>query len=214
MKPVLIFDLDGTLVDSKKDLTASVNHIRQKFDLPILTEDEIARFIGDGALMVIRRALADYATEANVQAGLQMFLSYYRAHMLDSTGLYPGVRETLDRLSDCKLAVLTNKPVHFSCAMLNGLGIYDRFAAVYGGNSFDHKKPDPVGIYKILSDTKGQREKTWMIGDSAVDVLTGRNAGVRTIGVTYGYAASTFEQMQPDFLIDDFPELCAVIDRA
>ena len=207
MRPVLIFDLDGTLVDSKKDLTASVNYIRTRFDLPVLTEQEIARFIGNGALMLIRRALDTKATEDNVQAGLQMFLSYYRAHMLDSSALYPGVRETLVRLSDCKLAVLTNKPVHFSCAMLDGLGIYRHFVAVYGGNSFDHKKPDPVGIYQILSDTKGQREKTWMIGDSAVDVLTGRNAGVLTCGVTYGYATETFKDAQPDFLIERFSEL-------
>ena len=204
---MLIFDLDGTLVDSKKDLTASVNYIRHRFDLPSLTEEEIARFIGNDALMLIRRALADRATENNVQAGLQMFLSYYRAHMLDSTALYPGVRETLDRLSDCKLAVLTNKPVHFSCAMLDGLGIYGHFAAVYGGNSFDRKKPDPVGVYQILSDTKGQRERTWMIGDSAVDVLTGRNAGITTCGVTYGYATETFKDSPPDFLIDAFSEL-------
>lgn len=208
---MLIFDLDGTLVDSKKDLTASVNYIRQRFDLPVLTEEEIARFIGNGALMLIRRALAAKATEANVQAGLQLFLSYYRAHMLDYTVLYPGVRETLDRLRDCKLAVLTNKPVHFSCAMLDGLGIYDHFEVVYGGNSFDRKKPDPVGIYQILSDTKGQREKTWMIGDSAVDVLTGRNAGTTTCGVTYGYAAETFKDSPPDFLIDTFSELEALI---
>jgi len=211
MKPVLIFDLDGTLVDSKKDLTTSVNYIRQRFGLSNLTEEEIARFIGDGALMLIRRALADKASEANVQNGLQLFLSYYRAHMLDETTLYPGVRETLDRLRDCKLAVLTNKPVHFSCAMLDGLGIYRHFAAVYGGNSFDHKKPDPVGIYQILSDTKGSREKTWMIGDSAVDVLTGRNAGVTTCGVTYGYATESFKDQQPDFLIDRFSELEALI---
>jgi phosphoglycolate phosphatase len=207
VRPVLIFDLDGTLVDSKKDLTASVNHVRSQFDLPVLTEEAIARFIGNGALMLIRRALETKATEDSVQAGLQMFLSYYRGHMLDSTVLYPGVRETLDRLRDCKLAVLTNKPVHFSCAMLDGLGIYRHFTVVYGGNSFDHKKPDPVGIYQILSDTKGQRERTWMIGDSAVDVLTGRNAGVTTCGVTYGYATETFKDAQPDFLIDRFSEL-------
>src|SRR5262245_48022658 len=207
MKPVIIFDLDGTLVDSKKDLTASVNYIRYRFDLPSLTEDEIARFIGDGALMLIRRALAEKGTDTNVQNGLQMFLSYYRAHMLDQTELYPGVRETLDKLKDCKLAVLTNKAVHFSCAMLDGLGIYRHFAAVYGGNSFDRKKPDPVGIYQILSDTKGSREKTWMIGDSAVDVQTGRNARVTTCGVTYGYATETFKEAQPDFLIDRFSEL-------
>ena len=211
MRPVLIFDLDGTLVDSKKDLTASVNYIRNQFDLPVLTEEEIARFIGNGALMLIRRALASKATEANVQSGLQMFLSYYRAHMLDSTVLYPGVQATLERLVDCKLAVLTNKPVHFSCAMLDGLGIYKRFTAVYGGNSFDHKKPDPVGVYQILSDTKGQREYTWMIGDSAVDVLTGKNAGIRTCGVTYGYATETFNDAPPDFLIDNFSDLEALV---
>jgi phosphoglycolate phosphatase len=212
VRPVLIFDLDGTLVDSKKDLTASVNYIRTRFDLPVLTEEEIARFIGNGALMLIRRALETKATEEAVQEGLQMFLAYYRSHMLDSTVLYPGVRETLDRLSDCKLAVLTNKPVHFSCAMLDGLGIYKRFTVVYGGNSFDHKKPDPVGIFQILSDTKGQREKTWMIGDSAVDVLTGRNAGVMTCGVTYGYATETFKDAQPDFLIDAFSELESLVN--
>ena len=211
MRPVLIFDLDGTLVDSKKDLTASVNYIRNRFGLPALTEDEIARFIGNGALMLIRRTLGAKATEPDVQTGLQLFLSYYRAHMLDTTVLYPGVRETLERLTDCKLAVLTNKPVHFSCAMLDGLGIYKRFAAVYGGNSFDYKKPDPVGVYQILSDTKGQRARTWMIVDSAVDVLTGRNAGGRTRGVTYGYATSTFEDAPPDFLIDNFSDLEALI---
>ena len=211
MRPVLIFDLDGTLVDSKKDLTASVNYIRNHFDLPLLTAEEIAGFIGNGALMLIRRALGSMASEENVQAGLQMFLSYYRTHMLDSTVLYPGVLETLDRLVDCKLAVLTNKPVHFSCAMLDGLGVYKRFAAVYGGNSFDHKKPDPVGVYQILSDTKGQRERTWMIGDSAVDVLTGRNAGIRTCGVTYGYATETFKDAPPDFLIDNFSDLEALV---
>jgi len=211
VRSVLIFDLDGTLVDSKKDLTASVNHIRQQFELPFLTEEEIARFIGNGALMLIRRALGSKATESNVQSGLQMFLAYYRAHMLDYTALYPGVRDTLDRLADCKLAVLTNKPVHFSCAMLDGLGIYKHFSAVYGGNSFDHKKPDPVGVFQILSDTRGNRERTWMIGDSAVDVLTGRNAGIKTCGVTYGYATETFTDVPPDFLIDNFSDLEALV---
>jgi phosphoglycolate phosphatase len=212
VRSVLIFDLDGTLVDSKKDLTASVNHIRSQFDLPVLTEDEIARFIGNGALMLIRRVLGPKASEPNVQAGLQMFLAYYRAHMLDCTTLYPGVRETLDRLVEySKLAVLTNKPVHFSCAMLDGLGIYKHFAAVYGGNSFDHKKPDPVGVFQILSDTKGNRERTWMIGDSSVDVLTGRNASIKTCGVTYGYATDTFKDVPPDFLIDTFSDLEALI---
>jgi phosphoglycolate phosphatase len=127
--------------------------------------------------------------------------------MLDASVLYPGVSETLQRFSDCRLAVLTNKPIRFSRTMLEGLGILGHFAAVYGGNSFDKKKPDPIGIFQILHDTQGEPGKTWMIGDSAVDVLTGRNAGVRTCGVSWGYAVETFQHTPPDFLIHRFEEL-------
>ena len=207
MFPVLIFDLDGTLVDSKKDLTASVNHVRLTFGFPQLTEKEIAGYIGDGAQMLIRRALGPEVSDADVQSGLQLFLSYYREHMLDQSELYPGVAEALQSLRDFRLAVLTNKPIRFSRMMLEGLGILKSFAAVYGGNSFERKKPDPIGILQILSDTGGHAEKTWMIGDSAVDVLTGRNAGVKTVGVSWGYAAESFERTPPDALIDHVEEL-------
>jgi phosphoglycolate phosphatase len=205
--PVLIFDLDGPLVDSKKDLSASVNHVRLTFGLPQLTEREIAGYIGDGAQMLIRRALGPEASDADVQSGLQLFLSYYREHMLDQSVLYPGVADALERLQDFQLAVLTNKPIRFSRIMLEGLGILRCFAAVYGGNSFERKKPDPIGIFQILSDTSGQPEHTWMIGDSAVDVLTGRNAGVKTCGVSWGYAFETFERTPPDALIDRIEQL-------
>jgi phosphoglycolate phosphatase len=205
--PVLIFDLDGTLVDSKKDLTSSVNHVRSTFHLPSLTEHEISSFIGDGAQMLIQRALGADATPADVHSGLQLFLSYYREHMLDESVLYPGVYETLGRLADFRLAVLTNKPIRFSRTMLEGLGILHQFAVVYGGNSFERKKPDPVGIFQILSDTKGHPEHTWMIGDSAVDVLTGWNAGVKTCGVSWGYATDSFKATPPDFLVHRFEEI-------
>lgn len=207
MTPVLIFDLDGTLVDSKKDLTTSVNHVRATFGLSTLSEQEISAFIGDGAQMLIQRALGPDAAGSDVQAGLQLFLSYYREHMLDESVLYPGVSATLRRLSDCRLAVLTNKPIRFSRIMLEGLGILRYFAAVYGGNSFERKKPDPVGVFQILTDTNGNIDETWMIGDSAVDVMTGRSAGVKTCGVSWGYATETFKQTPPDFLIHRFDEL-------
>ena len=151
--------------------------------------------------------LAHIAKLPHARATYKQLVKELRANGHDRDRL----EDTLDRLTDCKLAVLTNKPVHFSCAMLDGLGIYKHFAAVYGGNSFDHKKPDPVGVYQILSDTKGQRERTWMIGDSAVDVLTGRNAGTKTCGVTYGYATDTFKDAPPDFLIDNFCDLEALV---
>jgi len=203
----LIFDLDGTLVDSKKDLTTSVNHVRATFGLSTLSEQEISGFIGDGAQMLIQRALGPDAAGSDVQAGLQLFLSYYREHMLDKSVLYPGVSATLRRLSDCRLAVLTNKPIRFSRIMLEGLGILRYFAAVYGGNSFERKKPDPIGVFQILTDTNGNIDETWMIGDSAVDVMTGRSAGVKTCGVSWGYATETFKQTPPDFLIHRFDEL-------
>ena len=210
MTPLLIFDLDGTLVDSKKDLCASVNYVREQFALRPLTERAISGLIGDGAAALIRRGL-DGASDSDVEQGLQMFLAYYRDHMLDESRLYPGVADALEALGDCRMAVLTNKPYRFSCLMLEGLGIYDYFSAVYGGDSFDEKKPDPVGVFRILSDTRAQPEETWMVGDSSIDVLTGRRAGVKTCGVTYGYAADTFETHPPDVLIDEFHELQALV---
>lgn len=207
MKPLIIFDLDGTLVDSKQDLCASVNHVRFHFGLDPLAEEAIAGLIGDGAHAMIRRTLEGLATDHSVEEGLHLFLRYYRDHMLDESRLYPGVKETLDSLAYCGLAVLTNKPYLFSCAMLDGLGIYDRFSAVYGGNSFRQKKPDPIGIFQIIADTGANAERTWMVGDSSVDVMAGRNAGVTTCGVTYGYAADTFEEFPPDHAIDRIHEL-------
>lgn len=211
MLPVLIFDLDGTLVDSKRDLAFSVNHVRSTFGLRDLPEEEISGFIGDGAQRLIERALGGEASAADVQSGLQLFLSYYREHMLDRTVLYPGVADTLERLADFRLAVLTNKPIRFSRMMLEGLGILHRFAAVYGGNSFERKKPDPVGVFQILNDTGGAPDGTWMIGDSAVDVLTGRSAGVRTCGVSWGYATQSFAHTPPDFLIHRIEELVPLV---
>lgn len=211
MTGVLIFDLDGTLVDSKKDLSSSVNYVREQFGLGRLHDEEIAAFIGSGSSMLIRRALGEAAPDADVENGLQMFLAYYRAHMLDETVLYPGVRETLARLEDFKLAVLTNKPVRFSRLMLEGLGVSGHFVSIYGGNSFEQKKPDPVGIHQILVDTGGRREETWMIGDSAIDVMTGRNAGVATCGVTWGYAEPSLRETRPDVMIERFDELEKVV---
>src|SRR5437899_6410293 len=208
---LLVFDLDGTLIDSVKDLTLSVNAMREWTGLPRLPDETIASYVGQGVPALIRRALANGATgevtEEAVQEGTAFFLDYYRAHMLDNTVTYDGVREALEELKDRRLAVLTNKPVAFSRAILAGLKLADYFAFVYGGNSFEQKKPDPVGVIKLMSDTGALPRETVMVGDSDTDVLTGRNAGVWTCGVTYGLGSHTLERTAPDVLVGDLREL-------
>ena len=151
-----------------------------------------------------------------VASALEYFLAYYRDHMLDNTVLYPGVREVLDRFRDAgiTMAVLTNKPVRFSQAIVDGLGLHEHFRRVYGGNSFEQKKPHPVGIETLMAENGASREQTLMVGDSAVDVQTARNAQVTACGVTWGFQPETFAEYPPDFLIDTAEELAArVIGR-
>lgn len=209
---LLVFDLDGTLVDSKVDLALSVNATRAQMGLGPLPLDLIASYVGHGVTVLVRRALGDQASEENVKKGLAFFLDYYRLHMLDNTSIYPGVREALAELQDRKLAVLTNKPVHFSREMLTRLGVASRFSHIYGGNSFPVKKPDPIGVLKLMGDLKVLPQETIIVGDSDTDVLTGRNAGVWTCGVTYGFGASTLAEVPPDLLLRDLRQLPALLN--
>ena len=206
---LLIFDLDGTLIDSKLDLAHAVNATRGHMGFPPMEHDTVYSYVGNGAPVLIRRALGPPASDADVQRGLDFFLAYYRDHMLDYTVLYPGVREALDRLlhAGVKMAVLTNKPVRISQAIVDGLGVGGHFQRVYGGNSFARKKPDPIGIETLLADCSAARERTVMVGDSAVDIQTARNAGVRSCGVTYGFQPETFLAEPPDLLVDRLDEL-------
>jgi phosphoglycolate phosphatase len=206
---LLIFDLDGTLIDSKLDLVHSVNATRAFMDLPALSEEVVASYVGNGAPVLVRRALRPDASDADVERALEFFLAYYRDHMLDNTRLYPGVREALDRLrsAGAKLAVLTNKPVRISRAIVDGLGLGSHFFQVYGGNSFAQKKPDPIGIETLLLESGEARERTMMVGDSCVDVQTARNAGVKACGVRYGFQPESFEQDPPDIVVDNMGEL-------
>lgn len=209
MSDLFIFDLDGTLVDSKKDLTDAVNATRAWHGLAALPDDIVSSYVGNGAPVLMRRSFP-HATQEQLHALLRYFLDYYREHMLDATRLYPGVREALDRLhaADVPLAVLTNKPVRFSVRMIEGLGLESHFFRVYGGNSFEHKKPDPIGIRALMAEAGVPPDRTTMVGDSAVDIRTARNAGVRACGVTWGFQPETFKEAPPDFTIDDLRDLC------
>lgn len=209
---LLIFDLDGTLIDSKLDLAVAVNAARAHMGLAPLENDRVYSYVGDGAPVLMRRALGPDASDEEVQRSLEFFLSYYRDHKLVYTTLYPGVAETLDQLQDrgFKMAVLTNKPVGISQAILDGLGVGDRFFRVYGGGSFEQKKPDPAGVEKLLAEVGVGRDEALMVGDSGVDVRTARNAGIRCCGVTYGFQPETLVTEPPDMLIDRFEELAGL----
>ena len=204
---LLVFDLDGTLVDSKQDLALSVNAMLREMGLAPLPLDLIASYVGQGVTLLVHRSLGTHATSDNVEKGLAFFLTYYRDHMLDHTAPYPGVAEALEKLCGLKMAVLTNKPVIFSREMLTRLGFASYFAYIYGGNSFPRKKPDPMGLYKLMEDLQISARETLMVGDSDTDVLTGRNAGAWTCGVTYGFGAHTLQRISPDLVIDDMREL-------
>jgi phosphoglycolate phosphatase len=206
---LMIFDLDGTLIDSKLELVHSVNAARGLMDLPPISEELVSSYVGNGAPVLMRRALGPEASDADVARGLEFFLKYYRAHMLDNTRLYPGVQDALDRLHSAraKMAVLTNKPVRFSRSIVKGLGLSQHFFQVYGGNSFEQKKPDPIGIETLLAESGLTRERTIMVGDSGVDVQTARNAKVQACGVSYGFQPESFVDYPPDIVVDDMREL-------
>jgi phosphoglycolate phosphatase len=206
---LVIFDLDGTLIDSSVDLANSVNATRAHLHLPAIENEIVYSYVGNGAPVLIRKALGPGYPENIVQDALEYFLAYYREHMLDNTILYSGVREVLDRFRNkgITMAVLTNKPVRFSQAIVDGLGLHAHFRSVYGGNSFEQKKPHPVGIETLMAENGATREQTMMVGDSAVDVQTARNAGVAACGVTWGFQPETFAENPPDFLINRPEEL-------
>ncbi len=210
---LLIFDLDGTLIDSQLDLANSVNAMRDHMGLAPLANETVYSYVGNGAPVLVRRALGPDAADADVDRGLAFFLQYYREHMLDNTVLYEGVREALDSFHSARIrmAVLTNKPVRFSEAIVAGLGLAGHFLRIYGGNSFEQKKPDPIGVETLLNETGAQRIRTMMIGDSAVDVRTARNANVQAVGMTYGFQPETLEAEPPDILLDRMADLVPIV---
>jgi phosphoglycolate phosphatase len=212
LKELLIFDLDGTLIDSKRDLADSVNAMRLHLGEPPLADETVYSYVGNGAPVLVRRALPD-RPEEEIQRGLGYFLEYYRDHMLDATTLYPGVREALDELlaGNVKMAVLTNKPVRFSEHLIKGLGLDGHFFRIYGGNSFEEKKPHPKGIELLMEESGIGRAQTIMVGDSAVDIMTARNAQVRACGVSWGFQPETFADAPPDFVIDNMNELVGMV---
>ena len=212
---LLVFDLDGTLIDSAQDLCNSVNAALAEFGRKPLPDEQIAGYIGNGALMLVRRAFAaedgPKVDDSTLTKAHDYFLAYYREHKLDYTYAYEGVLEALEALRSVHdqtdgparaMAVLTNKPVRPARAICEALGLAPYFLNIYGGNSFDTKKPDPEGLFALMQEAGARPDETVMIGDSQVDVQTARNAGAWSIGCTFGLAPGSLEAIPPDVLVD------------
>jgi len=208
----LVFDLDGTLIDSKKDLVLAVNATLQEMGRQELPEDLVASYVGSGAPVLISRALGAAAAPEELQRALQFFLAQYEAHKLDYTREYPGVREALEKLRGVPMAVLTNKPVDISVRILQGLGLAEYFKSICGGNSFATKKPDPLGANHILGELGIPAAQAAMVGDSEVDVQTARNAGMISAIVNFGFGTHDRQKYPADVYLDQLDELLPMVE--
>ena len=184
----VIFDLDGTLVDSRADLADSVNHVLTTFGLSPLDPRTIYRYVGDGARALAERALGT-AHRHLLDRGVEVFLAHYREHLLDSTALYPGIGNLLAELSlaGVSVSVLTNKPEDLSRKILDGLGVLGSFVDVIGGDTLPVRKPDPEGVFRLLRQTATPAIRGLIVGDSPVDSATARASGVPFCGVSWGF---------------------------
>lgn len=223
---LVVFDLDGTLVDSSRDLAAAVNFARARLGLGPHSLERVMGYIGHGARELVRRSIgeisADGAPDGKAAAlpdelldpALDYFREYYAGHLLDQTRPYPGVREALEQLasrSDARLtlAVLTNKPYRFTRLILDGLSLTRHFRFIAGEDTFPTKKPDPAGLLTFVREAGTQAHEALMVGDSDTDVQTARNAGARACGVSYGLSSHLLRECPPDVMVDDLRELAA-----
>jgi phosphoglycolate phosphatase len=211
--PVLrafLFDLDGTLIDSKLDLVTSVNAMLRHMGRAQLPTDLVASYIGHGAPQLIASALGPAATNDQRRTGLSFFITHYQQHKLDATRPYPGVVEALDSLAGLPMSVLTNKPTTMSIEILQGLGLAKYFRSIYGGDSFEKKKPDPSGALAILQELAVPPAQAAMVGDSEVDMQTARNAGMLAVAVNYGFGVHDRSAHPADFYLDSLTGLLAL----
>ena len=230
---LLVFDLDGTLINSSLDLCNSVNAMLEHLGKPPLPNAVIASYIGDGAAMLVRRALGDPGDldasvhdESVLREALDFFIRYYRVHKLDNTLVYEGVLASLahirSRHPHILMAVLTNKPVGPSRDICTQLQLAPFFFQNYGGDSFPTKKPDPQGLRTLIAEANAilaerfnseplRADEVVMIGDTDVDVLTGRSCGARTLGCAFGLSPHALAGAEPDALVDHASEWPAAL---
>jgi phosphoglycolate phosphatase len=209
---LFLFDLDGTLIDSREDITRAVNAVLIKMGQPALSMAEVIRFVGDGTEALIQRVLRNTTgaepSVDQVSAGVNLLLEEYGNHLIDSTRLYPGVRETLASLRWARLGLVSNKSEALSRRLLAAFGLAERFCMVIGGDSLPRRKPDPAPILEAMSRCHALPSETVMVGDSPTDTIAGKAAGVFTCGISGGFRSrEELEAAGPDVIIEHFSEL-------
>lgn len=210
MPELVVFDLDGTLVDSREDLAASANALLEELGAPCLSVDAVGSMVGDGARILVGRVLEAARLQTDHDLALARFLDIYDQHLVDHTRLYPGVADALDALAPlATLAVLTNKPLHHTERLLAALGVRHHFLHVVGGDGPWPRKPDPTGLRHLMQVTRSAPETTIMVGDSMVDVETARRASAHMLAVGYGFGRFDADAIEHRLVIDR-PESLAV----
>jgi phosphoglycolate phosphatase len=214
--PLAVFDLDGTLADTARDLVATLNVLLEREGLPPLSLEEGRTVVGAGARALIERGIAAAGREvapAHLDELHRLFLAYYSEHLCDHTRLFPGVGEALDQLDSAgfRLAVCTSKNEAYSVEVLRGLGIADRFAAICGRESFPYLKPDPRHLLLTIEKAGGDPARAVMVGDSLTDIATARAADIPVVAVTFGYSDVPVATLGADLVIDRYDELFGAV---
>lgn len=208
---LLVFDFDGTLVDTKKDIVDSVNRTLKELGLRTLDRETLSTFIGKGVNHLMTRSLEGTGCD-DLPRAIDFFMRDYEEHLMDQTDLFPNCRATLEHFAHKENTILSNKPTRFITQILDALDYRAPFSTIIGGDLMPEKKPDPGGLRHILTQHNVRPEEALMIGDSLVDIETGKRAGVPTCGVTYGHAGrQSLETAQPNWIIDDLSELKQLI---
>ncbi len=204
---LLLFDLDGTLADTKADLATAVNLTLRHFGVPEHPPEHIYAFVGDGVRVLLARAFESKGAKAFEEA-LTVFRGHYMDHLLDQTRFYPGVEKVLSHFADKKKGIVTNKPIEYTLKLIDGLGARPRFDIILGGNSTPNLKPHPEMIHRALETLSVKADSAVMIGDNVNDIQAARAAGVRSVAVGYGLGdAAVLKAAGPDFFCEKMEDV-------
>jgi phosphoglycolate phosphatase len=214
VKKLILYDLDGTLADTRRDIINGVRYALETLNGPELTDDEIKACVGTGLHALIKQVFRLPAgrqgteDEKLADRGAKLYREHYKQHMLDHTHLYPGARECLEYFKDRKQAVITNKPNPFSSQILEALGVAGYFIAILAGDNGLPFKPDPAAVHRLMEKTCAAAEEVLFVGDSPIDIQAARNAGVEIVTLSHGFASEeTLREAKPDHIVRDFSEL-------